>query len=831
MNKEYTQFLQKKVKIAENTGFEVSESDISDILKPHQKTIVKWALNGGRRALFEAFGLGKTYQQIEIGKAVIKHTGKPFLIGIPLAMKNDFIESGIALGIDISYARDKSDIDCNDSIFVTNYERIRDGKFDAEQFGGVSFDEASILRGLDTQTSDYILQHFTKVPYRFVATATPSPNEYTEILNYAQFLGIMDRGQALTRFFQRDSTKAGNLTLMPNRTDEFWLWVSSWAIFVTKPSDLGFDDTGYDMPEIKVNYHCVSVTGREMKVDRKTNQAKLYADPSASLPAAAKEKRESLPARMEKVLEIIQESPDDNFLIWHHLEDERKALERSSLDIHTVYGSQDTEKREQILSDFANGKIQYMGTKPEIAGSGCNFQRHCHRAIFMGIDYKFNDFIQAVHRIARFLQTKQVIIDIIYTDTEDQILKVLEAKWRRHNEMVSKLTDLIREHGLNNLSIINTSKRYLHDTRQEYKGKNFRYINNDCIPETANMAENSVGMILTSIPFGTLYEYTEKLNDLGHNDDSDAFWAQMDFLIPNLYKALQPGRVACIHVKDRIRYSYQTGSGFIDIDDFSGETVRAFKKHGFYLIGKHTITTDVVRENNQTNRLGWTEQCKDGSKMGCGMPEYLLVFRKPASDRSNGYADIPVTKDKNDYSCARWQVDAHAYWKSSGDRLLNPNELREMDIQTIMRSFDAMQDNEVYDYAKHIQIGETLEGADRLSRTFMMLAPKSRSEYVWTDVNRMLTLNSNQTRKKQEKHVCPLQFDIADRCITRYSNIGDVILDPFGGIGTTPFRAIKLKRDGLAIELNNDYYRDGVQYCKEAEMTTDVPTLFDLIAA
>jgi hypothetical protein len=240
--------------------------------------------------------------------------------------------------------------------------------------------------------------------------------------------------------------------------------------------------------------------------------------------------------------------------------------------------------------------------------------------------------------------------------------------------------------------------------------------------------------------------------------------------------------------------------------------------------------TDVVRENNQTYRLGWTEQCKDGSKMGVGMPEYLLLFRKPPTDATNSYADIPVVKEKFQYTRSRWQIDAHAYARSSGNRLLSPEEIRDLPHDAIYNIFKNYSLNEVYDFEHHVKIGEALEEKHKLPVTFMLLQPQSWSDDVWADVTRMMTLNAVQSRKGQEMHLCPMQFDIADRAIAQMSNPGDIVLDPFGGLMTVPYRAIKAKRYGIGFELSPSYFCDGAAYCKAMAEEIATPNLFDIDA-
>jgi len=264
-------------------------------------------------------------------------------------------------------------------------------------------DEASVLRSYGSKTYQDFLLKFKGVEFKFVCTATPSPNKYKELIHYGGYLEIMDTGQALTRFFQRDSTKANNLTLYPHKEKEFWLWMSTWALFITKPSDLGYDDKGYDLPPMKLRYHEVKVDHSTAGVDG-DGQTKAFRDAALGLKDAAKEKRDSLDKRIDKMMEIVNADKESHYIIWHDLEAERHAIKKALPEATEVFGSQDLDIREQRIIDFSEGKFKYLATKPEISGQGCNFQYHCNKAIFLGIGYKFNDFIQAIHRIYRFQQ-------------------------------------------------------------------------------------------------------------------------------------------------------------------------------------------------------------------------------------------------------------------------------------------------------------------------------------------------------------------------------------------------------------------------------------------
>lgn len=826
MNADYLEFVKGKICIDSRQGFDVEDSDINQMLFPHQRDIVKWALSGGRRAIFAAFGLGKSFMQLEIVRLVGEREQGKQLIIMPLGVRQEFKRDAETLGISLRFVRRTEELD-GDGLYITNYESVRDGRLDVAQFNAVSLDEASVLRSFGSKTYQNFLTLFEAVKYRFVATATPSPNRQKELIHYAGFLGIMDTGQSLTRFFQRDSTKANNLTLYPHKEKEFWLWVSSWAIFLQRPSDLGYSDEGYSLPKLHVHYHEVE-SEATVNLDR-DGQFSMFNDAALSLQSASKAKRESIDARVEKMMEIINNDPGNSYLLWHDQESERHAIKKALPEATEVYGSQELEKREENVLAFADGKVKYLATKPVLSGSGCNFQRHCHNAVFLGIGFKFNDFIQSVHRIFRFLQDKECHIHLIYADTEREILKALENKWKQHEEMVGKMTEIIKKYGLTHAEMQSELQRAIGIERIEIAGENFEVANNDCVLETDMMDENSVDMIVTSIPFANHYEYTPNYNDFGHTDNNGHFWAQMDFLTPNLLKVLKPGRVYACHVKDRINFGNVTGMGMPTVSPFHAEAIAHGIKHGFAYMGMVTIVTDVVRENNQTYRLGWSEQCKDGSKMGVGSPEYVLLFRKLPTDLSKAYADEKVSKSKDDYTRARWQIDAHAFWRSSGDTLVSVEELSKLGPDKLAKVFTQESLKRIYDYEAHVQIGEALELRGSLPSTFMSIAPGSHSEWVWHDVNRMRTLNGEQSQRQQQQHLCPLQFDIVDRLITRYSNKGDLVFDPFGGLMTVPYRAIKLGRRGKASELNTGYFFDGVDYLKAIEREVSMPSLFDCL--
>lgn len=834
----YQEFLNSKIEIAPDTGFTVRPEDVNPALKPHQRDAVCWAIKGGRRGLFEAFGLGKTVQQLEFCRLTVKY-GKEHkvkrrpkaLIVLPLGVKQEFQRDAVQLlGWEKAppYVKTMAEVkSCPDDIMLTNYERVRDGDIDPGYFLTTSLDEASCLRDFGSDTYQTFLVKFRTVQFRLVSTATPAPNRYKELINYAGYLSVMDTGQALTRFFQRDSTKANNLTLYPHREREFWAWVNSWALFLQRPSDLGYSDAGYDLPPLDIRWH--KLKSDMIAVEDRDGQMGLFRRSAQGLKAAAAEKKETIEQRVSCAKEIVESAPGEHFVIWHDREAEREEIKKQIPETSEVYGSLDLETREQRIIDFSEGKTRILATKKSISGSGCNFQKFCHRAIFVGIDYEFNDFIQAIHRVYRFLQSKPVIIDIIYTENESEIQKALVEKWQQYDELCRKMAGIVREYGLHAQRMAAELKRKMGVERVVVKGELYTAINNDCVDELERMKKNSVDLIHTSIPFGNHYEYSPNYADFGHNPDDDQFFDQMQYLTPNLLKVLKPGRVMAVHVKDRVLFGNVTGTGFPTMEPFHAMCIRHYMEHGFLYFGMITVVTDVVRENNQTYRLGWSEMCKDGTKMGVGCPEYILLFRKQQTDHGKGYADCPVRHSKKEYTRAKWQIDASGMWRSSGNRLIKSRELETVPAEKMGKIYREFSRENIYDYQAHVKLAEKLEEEGHLPSGFGVMQPGSWTPDVWDDVNRMITLNSNQKRKNLQMHVCPLQLDIVERIIERYSNPGEVVLDPFAGLFTVPYMAVKMGRRGIGIELSAEYFADGLQYMDAAEQEKMMPTLFDII--
>lgn len=855
MNKRaYSRFLRQKATLASNDGFEIDRAELSPVLKPHQAELVTWAVRGGRRAIFAAFGIGKSVIQLETLRLTLAHgpvNGRGLIV-CPLGVQQEFAHDAQLLGLP-ELVRVRTTEEAQGlppgTLAITNYEPVRDGKLDPNLFTAVSLDEAAILRSFGSKTYQTFLTLFDEVRYRFVATATPSPNRYKELIHYAGFLGILDTGQALTRFFKRDSTQANNLTLLESQEASFWLWLASWSVWLQSPAELCECScharprkcrrcacADYVLPQLDLKYEEVAIDHQARSQEERDGQTYLLADATLGVSQAAREKRATLDDRVARTIELgrgyLDADPSDQLIIFCHLNDEQRALERAldaaSISYSSIDGSMSSERVDGLLADWRAKRTTVLLGKPVMLGVGLNLQQ-ANKMIFAGIDFRFHDTIQACHRIQRFGQTRTCRVHLIHAESERSVLDVLAAKWRQHEELTDNMSKQIAEHGLAHANLKEALSRSLGVERIEAAGERWTLVNNDCVPELMAMAAESVDLIVTSIPFSNHYEYTPAYEDLGFTEDNAHFWEQMDFLTPELLRVLQPGRVYACHVKDRILFGNVTGAGLPTSSPFHAEAIMHGIRHGFDYLGMVTVITDVVRENNQTYRLGWSEQCKDGTKMGVGSPEYVLLFHKPQSDRSKGYADAPVTKDKQVYSRSRWQTDAHAFWRSSGDRHLTTEEMAHMGPDKLAALFTAQSLQGVYDHEAHVHIGEELDARGALPSSFMALAPGSHDEMVWHDVSRMRTLNSEQRQRHAALHVCPLQLDIVDRLIRRYSNEGELVLDPFSGLGTVPVRALALGRRGYGVELNNSYFLDAIAYCQAQDREQSMPSLFDAL--
>jgi len=642
---DYLEFLKTKRIVIPATGIAVPDSEINPRLFDFQKDIVCWALERGRAAIFADCGLGKTPMQLEWANHIHQHTGGNVLILAPLAVAKQTARESEKFDIPVTVCRIQSDV--KPGINITNYEMLQ--HFDPDKFVGVVLDESSILKSFMGKTKMAIINAFKSIKYKLACTATPSPNDVTELLNHAEFLGIMRSCDALTIWFTNDTTKANNLRLKKHAEQHFWEWVSSWAVSISKPSDLGYSDDGYILPELKIIEHIIDVD-----LTDPTGQA-LFRVPDMSATAFHREKRMTARDRVRKTAEIVQANPDQQFVVWCDTNYEADELRKNLPEAVEIRGNDKVERKEQAAVDFMDGKIQVLISKPSIFGWGLNFQ-NCYNVVFCGLNFSYEGFYQAVRRFWRFGQKHQVNCHIVIGETERQILEAVRRKQDDHETMkLAMLGGLKRTQNIRPGEV----KYKMDYDRAVERGENWTAILGDCVEEIKNIPDDSIGFEIFSPPFSSLYTYSDSYRDMGNVFDDEMFFQNYDYLVPDLYRVLMPGRLCAVHVKNLPRY--KSKYGVTGIRDFRGDIIRAMEKHGFVYHSEVCIWKDPVREMQRTKAQGllYKQLRKDSSHSRQGMAEYLVVFRKW---KNGGVNPEPVTHTTDNFPLELWQRYASPVW-------------------------------------------------------------------------------------------------------------------------------------------------------------------------
>jgi DNA modification methylase len=642
---EYREFLETKKITAVATGFDLQPGQVHRILFDWQRDIVVWACRTGKAAIFADCGLGKTFMQLEWARLVHEHTGKPILIVAPLAVSLQTRREGEKLGIEVRIARKQSDVKEN-GIYITNYERLE--HFDASVFGAVVLDESGILKNYTGKIKTRIAEMFLSTPFKLCCTATPSPNDHMELLNHASFLDVMNSHEALAIWFINDTMNMGTYRLKHHAVKDFWKWVSTWAISCSKPSDLGYADNGFILPDLQVLKHMVTVD-----ISQNTDGA-LFRMPDLNATGYHKEKRQTAPDRARVCAEIVN-STDEIYCVWCETNCEADELRKQLPEAIEVRGDDSVERKEQVSRDFADGKIRVLISKPSIFGFGMNFQV-CHNVIFCGLSYSYESYYQATRRFWRFGQKHPVNVYIVIGDTEKSILDVILRKENDFQELKT------------NMQWASSCTEALHkgtEYKMEYekkiiKGQNFELICGDSTEEIKHMPDNSHHLQIFSPPFSSLYIYSDSYRDMGNSKDDDEFFEHFEYLIPELYRTLIPGRICAVHCKDLVNYKNRDGAA--GLRDFPGRIIAAFEKAGFIYHSRVTIWKDPVIEMQRTKSHGllYCQLRKDSTHSRQGLPDYLLGFRKWPED----YIDPePVNwKTKDNFELEKWQRYASPVW-------------------------------------------------------------------------------------------------------------------------------------------------------------------------
>jgi DNA modification methylase len=631
---EYNKFLEQKQILEDEIGFEYDSLPIK--LFDFQKAITKWAIKRGRAAIFADTGLGKTFMQVSWADAVSKKTNKQVLIVAPLCVAEQTVEEAKKLNIEVEYARCYNPVS---KILITNYEMLdyfKDTIIEGK-FSGIVLDESSILKHQDSKTRQKVIDISHDIPYRLSCTATPSPNDYMELGSQAEFLGIMDSIEMLSLFFTHDASETQKWRLKGHARDRFWQWLSTWAVYIKKPSDLGFSNDGYDLP--KLNIQTVNIGS--------------FIDSSLSgLQERNKAKNDTIHERVEEAVKIINNSTEQ-FIVWCHRNEEAKLLHKLIYDSVNVSGEDSIEDKKTKIMDFTHSKVRVIITKQKIAGFGMNWQ-HCHNMLFIGLTDSYEQVYQAIRRCWRFGQKNQVNVYSIVHQREIKALQNINRKEKQAEEMATQLANHMSE--FQKKEIFQLKRERMEYKRDVKEGNNWKMYLGDCVEVMKELPNESIGYSIFSPPFASLYVYSNSDRDMGNNRTYEEFWEHFNFMIPELYRILQSGRIVSVHCMN-LPTSKQR-DGYIGIKDFRGDIIRAFEKNGFIYQSEAVIWKDPVVAMQRTKALGllWKQIKKDSSMCRQGIPDYLLTFRKPGENKK------PIKHTELEFPVTKWQHYASPCW-------------------------------------------------------------------------------------------------------------------------------------------------------------------------
>lgn len=725
---DYDDFVRSKRRAEIPTGH--SPSELNENLFDFQHAIVAWAVRRGRAAIFADTGLGKTLMQLSWADEVATHTCKPVLILAPLAVSEQTIEQGRTFGIEVHRVANGCTPD-SPGVWITNYERM-DAAMECD-LSGIVLDESSILKSHDGKTRTKLIDLCQSIPYRLSCTATPSPNDFMELGNQCEFLGVMSRTEMLATYFVNDTGDTGTWRLKGWGASKFWEWMASWSVVLRNPADIGFDGSRYMLPEPVYHEHVVQ-----------TDQTgDLFAKPAMTMTERRKAQRDSIDARCRALADVVNADSSEPWLIWCHLNDEAEMLQSLIPGSVNVQGSDKPETKSDRMMDFSHEKLRVLISKPSICGFGMNWQ-HCARMAFVGLNDSFEQFYQAVRRCHRFGQSRQVHVHIFTAENEGQILANIKRKEKQHHEMSAQMVEHMRT--IMDIELkgqVNNVEEYREDV---HEGDGFTVHLSDCVKLSRKLADNSIDYSVFSPPFADLFVYSNMENDMGNCRDDGEFMAQFDFLVAELFRVIKPGRNVSFHCMNLPTTKMR--QGFIGLRDFRGDLIRVFQKHGFIYHSEVCIWKDPVVAMQRTKALGLLHKTiRENSSMSrMGLPDYVVTMRKPgdAEPRVTHGDDLPV---------AMWQKYASP---------------------------------------------------------------------IWDDIDQGRTLNRLPARdENDEKHMCPLQLDVIERCIHLWTNPGDLVFSPFTGIGSEGYCAVRMGRRFVGSELKPQYWELACQNIADGRIMQD----------
>ena len=639
----YESFIAAKAITDPATGLNVIPP-LNPMLFPFQLDMVRWALARGRAAIFADCGMGKTLMQLEWAQ----HIPGEVLILAPLAVSAQTVREGEKFGVKVGYAR--SDEQIKERITITNYEMLP--HFNVDRFTGVVLDESSILKSYDGKTRTAIVNGFSQTPFRLACTATPAPNDYMELGNHSQFLGVMSYTEMLSMFFVHDGGETQKWRLKGHAESEYWKWLCSWAVMIRKPSDLGYEDGDFKLPEMIM--HDVTV-----KIDEPSN-GWLFALQAETLQERIAARRDSIAERVAHCAAIANATTKP-FLVWCNLNSESDALVRAIPGAVEVKGSDSAESKEKNLLAFSRGELRVMVTKPSIAGHGLNWQ-HCADMAFVGLSDSYEQFYQAVRRCWRFGQKQSVNVHVICAETEGAVVQNIKRKEREALAMAANMVEHMQD--LNKAALLGATKRIKIDyVRNIKRGDGWALHLADCVDLANEQPDSSIDYSVYSPPFASLYTYSNSDRDMGNCANEKTFMESYRFIVNELFRMTKAGRLTSFHCMNMP--TLKVRDGMIGLKDFRGELIRMHIEAGWIYHSEVCIWKDPVIAMQRTKALGllYKQIKKDSCMSRMGIPDYVVTMRKPGENIER------VTHTPDDLPVSEWQKIASPIWSD-----INPSD-------------------------------------------------------------------------------------------------------------------------------------------------------------
>lgn len=740
MAQTYEEFLRGKAEVSRPVGFEPGPTNST--LFDWQADIVRWACRRGKAAIFADCGLGKTLMQLDWARLASAESGMPSLVLAPLAVGAQTVAEGARFGIAARFVHEPGGEPGPHDIWVTNYEMFDRFSPILDRFGAVVLDESSILKSDDSKTRKSLTEALSRVPYVLCCTATPAPNDQMELGTHAEICGAMKRDEMLAMFFTHDGGDTSKWRLKGHAEADFYRWMATWSVMISKPSDIGYPDDGFDLPPLDVE----TVT---VEAPHDDSDGRLFAVPADGLTEQRRARRASLPQKVEAIAAEVNGS-EEQWVVWCDYNDESAALAKAIPDAVEVKGSDSAEHKADAMLGFASGRYRVIVSKPSICGFGMNWQGCCHMA-FCGLSYSYEQFYQAVRRCWRFGQRSPVRVLVYASTAESASVDAIREKEGKVEQTKRGMVAAMAEETMAQLD--GTASDLVPDAAcADAEGEHWQMLMGDCVERLKEFGDGTFGLSVFSPPFASLYTYSDSPRDMGNSRGDAEFFEGFSFLVDELYRVMMPGRSVCVHCMNLP--STKQRDGYIGIRDFRGDVIRAFQRAGFIYHSEVTIWKNPVTAMQRTKAMGLLHKTirKDSSMSRQGIPDYVVVMRKPGENPE------PIRHTAEEFPVSLWQR-----WASP----------------------------------------------------------------VWMDIDQSNTLNARAGREDgDERHICPLQLDVIERCVGLWSNPGDLVLSPFGGIGSEGYQAVKMGRDYVGIELKPSYFREACRNLAAAERDRSQGALF-----